>query len=418
MMNDHIHPNLSQPSLIYIKPFRSRAGFMLCIDHNETLKLPLESAIALLRDKIGQIYAVDAKRLRYFLNRNNSVFCIKTGKFIYSNEIIDESSFNTSAHRYFYSKYEYIEDINKIIPVCKHYEKMEKLISSIGFNQNWFKSRYYKLYGSMAIDVYKKIESNGIKIDRGPFSQHYKPKSECFSIRKDKIYSSYNLFTATGRPSNAFNGINFSAMNKEDGSRLSFVSSNDLLIEFDYSSYHLRILAQLIDYQFEEQDIHTHLGKNYYGKSELTPEEYHDSKALTFKLLYTDSMAKELQDIPFFKKVYEFKNQLWEKYKKNGFIESFISKRPIKNMDSKTQILPYILQNYETERNIMIISDLLNILEGRKTKLVLYNYDSFLFDYSRSDGKEILNEIKDILEQELYFTSCSFGKNYQDMKKI
>jgi hypothetical protein len=238
------------------------------------------------------------------------------------------------------------------------------------------------------------------------------------SVKSDKIYTQYNLFTSTGRPSNAFNGINFSAMNKEDGSRSSFVPSKDVLVEFDYSSYHLRILAYHIGYKFEEEDIHTHLAKFYYGTETVTSEQYAESKGLTFKLLYTDSISEELEDIPFFAKVKEFKKILWQTYKKQGFIESFLSKSPIKGITSKTQILPYVLQNYETERNILIINDLLKYLENKVTRLVLYNYDSFLFDYSKKDGKKTIEEIKDILEQDGYKTSCKFGYNYQEMKNI
>ena len=418
MMNDNSHPAISKPSLIYIRPFKSRAGFMLCINHAEAFSLPLSSVVSLLSDKASQIYAVDAKRLRYYLNKEEGVYCLKTGKYLYSGELIDESIYNTPAHRLLHHRYECKEDINKIIPIAKHYEKMEKMIDGIKFNDKWFVPKYYKLYGYMGIKVYQHIESAGIKIDNVAFISHYNPKCELMSVKSDNIYTSYNMFTATGRPSNAFNGINFSAMNKENGSRKSFIANNDLLVEFDYSSYHLRILAYLIGYEFEDKDIHTHIGKFYYEKEELTEAEYSESKSLTFKLLYTESAAADVDHIPFFRKVREFKNDQWEKYKKTGVVESFISKRPIKGLESKTQILPYILQNYETERNILIINDLLNFLANYKTKLVLYNYDSFLLDYSKADGTDILQQIQEILEQDSYYTSCSFGKNYQEMKKL
>ena len=38
------------------------------------------------------------------------------------------------------------------------------------------------------------------------------------------VFSEYNLFTSTGRPSNRFGGINFAALNKKDGSRERFIS--------------------------------------------------------------------------------------------------------------------------------------------------------------------------------------------------
>jgi hypothetical protein len=391
---------------------------MLCIDHTETFKLPLESALALIREKAGQIYAVDAKRLRHFLNRDNGLFCLKTGKFLHSGEIIDESAHNTAAHRFFYQRYECKENVNRLIPVAKHYEKMENLIDSIKFNAAWFKPKHYKLYGSMASSVYQRIESSGIKLNNVAFTQHYKPKCDVMSVKSDIIYTHYNMYTATGRPSDAFNGINFSAMKKDDGSRSSFIAGNDMLVEFDYSSYHLRILANIIGYSFEESDIHTHIGKFYFGTDQLSEDQYKESKSLTFKLLYTDAAAAEVDTIPFFKKVREFKNAQWDKFKKTGVVESFISKRPIRGLDTKTQILPYILQNYETERNVLVLNELLNFLADKKSKLVLYNYDSFLLDFSKKDGKNLLKQIKVIIEQDGYPTSCNYGSNYQDMNKL
>lgn len=416
--NDNCHPKLADISLIYIKPFRSRMGFMLSLDHTEAFSLPREAVDAFISDKLGNIYALDAKRLRYFTKRDNALYCLKMAQFLATGDLIDESKFNTTAHNFFCQKYEYRSDVNKIIPIAKHFEKYEKLIASIKINQAWFKPKYYKLYGEMAPRLFNSIESNGISIDNVVFISHYTPKGALMSVKSDKTYTQYNLYTATGRPSNAFNGINYGAMNKTDGSRKSFVYNNDRLVEFDYSSYHIRILAYIIGYKFEDEDIHTHLATYYFGTKDITRAQYEESKGLTFKLLYTDSVTEEIKDIPFFAKVKEFKDYLWNVYKKQGYIESFLSKRPIRGITFKTQVLPFILQNYETERNILVLNDIFKYLCDKKTKLVLYNYDSFLFDYSKEDGKQSLCDIQMILEQDGYKTSCKYGQNYQEMKNL
>ena len=36
-------------------------------------------------------------------------------------------------------------------------------------------------------------------------------------------------------------------------------------------------------------------------------------------------------------------------------------------------------------------------LKNKKTRLVLYIYDAFVFDVAKSDGREILNELQTIL---------------------
>jgi hypothetical protein len=66
----------------------------------------------------------------------------------------------------------------------------------------------------------------------------------------------------------------------------------------------------------------------------------------------------------------------------------------------------------------LVLNELLNFLADKKSKLVLYNYDSFLLDFSKKDGKNLLKQIKVIIEQDGYPTSCNYGSNYQDMNKL
>ena len=69
----------------------------------------------------------------------------------------------------------------------------------------------------------------------------------------------------------------------------------------------------------------------------------------------------------------------------------------------------------ETELNVKKILKVQDYLLNKNTKLVLYGYDSFLFDFSKQDGVETLKEIKRILEvktdvpgdTELYFYTKS-----------
>ena len=97
-----------------------------------------------------------------------------------------------------------------------------------------------------------------------------------------------------------------------------------------------------------------------------------------------------------------------------------------------------MIQAYETESNIKKILDIQDYLLGKtydckkkKTKLVLYGYDSFLFDFSNQDGVETLKEIKKILENDIpwlptnrvdykpyFMTKSKMGLNYGDMKDI
>ena len=90
-----------------------------------------------------------------------------------------------------------------------------------------------------------------------------------------------------------------------------------------------------------------------------------------------------------------------------------------------------MIQANETEINIKKILDIQYYLLGKKTKLVLYGYDSFLFDFSETDGVETLKAIKRILEDKIcwlpdnridyepyFMTKSKMGYNYGEMKDI
>jgi hypothetical protein len=413
--NDNWHLSLSSACLLYIRPLKSRAGFILPLSHNEGFIIHYEDILAVMNDKVGIFYAIDAKRFRYYYSTKKPVYCLKTAYYLKEGTAFSESSYDTTAHKFLCSRYDDIENINAVIPISKHYEKLENIVSALKSYLPVTKESYFDLYSNKANKVFYFIERLGIHVDESEMNSHFSLKIPKASFLDGSLYSSYNFFTSTGRPSNSFNGINFAALNKENNSRKTFIPRNDYYVEFDYSSYHLKILCNIIDYKFEDQDIHTHLAKFYFEKNNISPEEYSEAKQLTFKLLYTESNLDEIKSIPFFVKVKELKHLLWNKYKKDGKINSLYSGRPLKNIDSITQILPHILQNYETERNIDILSDIIYALKDKVTKLVLYCYDSFLFDFSKKDGKETLCLITDILERGGYKTSFKYGKNYKDL---
>ena len=85
---------------------------------------------------------------------------------------------------------------------------------------------------------------------------------------------------------------------------------------------------------------------------------------------------------------------------------------------NKNKLFNYLIQAYETESNIKTILELQKYLSNKTTKLVLYGYDSFLFDFSKEDGVDILKEIKDILERNGHMVKSKAGSNYGEMNNI
>ncbi len=78
-----------------------------------------------------------------------------------------------------------------------------------------------------------------------------------------------------------------------------------------------------------------------------------------------------------------------------------------------------MIQLMETENNIKILNKLQPKLKEYNSKLVLYNYDSFLFDFDTKDGLEFLNMVKQTIESDdKYPVKVSRGVNYHEMDDI
>jgi hypothetical protein len=419
LASDTVHPALSSVIAYLIKPSRSRTPFILPISHSETFSLSKEDVEGLIASKVAKVYTSDAKRTKYHLNLDCPVICLKTLQWLSDGTVLDDTKWNTTAHTFLYNKYPDKRDINKIVPICKHQEKWnnylydnKKLLASSIQNK-----KYFKFYNEMFTNTLLDLELAGIHIDADLLKQYYPEVNTAGMVYGDSLaYSHYNIHTSTGRPSNAFGGLNFGAMNKSDDSRSFITTQYTRLVEFDFNSYHPKMLCNLVGYEFEGSDIHSHLGRLYFDTDELTDQQYSESKNLTFKLLYTN--ADGYDHITFFQKVKAYKERLWKMYREKGYLEAIISKRPIIGIKSKTQILPYLLQSYETERNILLINEIQECLREKNTKLVLYSYDSFLLDFDANEGSAVLEDIEKILEVEDYKTSVAYGVNYSSMKKI
>jgi hypothetical protein len=154
------------------------------------------------------------------------------------------------------------------------------------------------------------------------------------------------------------------------------------------------------------------LGKQYFGKTVLSDEDYLNSKKLTFQQLYGGVDVENLE-ISFFKKTDEFIREMYKRFLINGYLETKVGKRiPFQKIDNHNpqKVFNYYLQALETETNVMVIKKINQLLEGSKTKLVLYTYDSFLFDLD-TEEESVLDEIKTILDG-IAPTEMSRNKTY------
>ena len=386
-LNDNFHPKLSETCLIYYKCPTSK-GYLFTINHSEAFKLSLQSVLDYLTKKHERIYTLDKKATKYLIGDSLPIIDVN----FMLPEALKEEVFNTTNHDHFYGKFFHMKNINSIIPISKHYEKQENIFDNIswclGLNPNEYLNDDYT-------DVFYNIEKQGIGFDEKLLKKYFEFNWSNYSVSDGRIYGYFNLYNTTTRPTNAFNNINFSALNNDNGARETFTPTNDYFAEFDYSAYHPRIIAKIIGYEWKT---------NPYDE---IPKE------VMFQNLY-GGIRKEHIHEPFFAKLNNYLDHKWDIFENDGELDLAMTKLPASRIENpnKNKILSYIIQSYETYYNVQTLKAVFDYLKDKQTKIVLYTYDSFLLDVSRKDGKKLLTDIKNILENLGFPTKMKTGDTY------
>ena len=388
------HPLENTLCAVYVKIIDGNEG-LLCFNHGETLKLSLEKVLTL--DKLGRKFVRDKKQLNHIVKLED-VVDVNLQYYMSKNEPLDWDELSTNTHDYFYRVMWKMKNTNRIIPILKHLELCREQVEIL---ERYFNLPIHEEYNDEIIDSLSFIESSGLRKD------------------DEMVYSEYNLFTSTGRPSNRFGGINFAALNKKDESRKPYTSrfQDGILVEIDYDAFHLRLIGHILDYQFPKGSVHEHMSE-FYGDV-----DYETSKSTSFQYLYGRIPQQVIDTNPFFSRVDKYIGKIWGKFKTQQFIESDIYNKRIykKNLSAmnRNKLFNYMIQLLETENNMKVMSELIPFLKDKQSKLILYSYDSFLFDFKLTDGLDFLKGVKEILEQDGVFpTKSSKGLNYHEMEDI
>lgn len=406
--SDNFHPKLSPLSLIYIHGLKDHKGYVLCIEHNESFCLSQQNIEEWILKNTGNIFVLNKKEALYWFNHPDKLYDI---------DFIERVDFVTNnvevpAVSYYYRTHTNYPTVNKIIPISKHYEESEKMFNVIlpVIRKYRAEDAVYAFNNGPLTRVFHEIESQGIKIDRQCFIDCYDEslKYPEFNISKGKIYSQYNLYTTTGRPSNSYNSINFAALNKNNGERSCYKPENDMFVEYDIQGYHPRLIGELIDFHFPKDKT------TYEYLATLLNVTVEEAKELTFKQLY-GGIWNEYINKPFFKDIGTFIDGMWDTYQYGGYYET--TNKTFRDLEDITpaKLLNYVVQSQETSTNVIILEKILDYLKDKKTKLVLYTYDAFLFDYSKEDGKQLLTELKDMIK---YPINIKQGNTYHGLEKI
>jgi hypothetical protein len=385
-----LHPAQNSISCIYIRPLQDHKGYLFPIFHTEVEEKLFEDEIFKIIKSLNKIYCRDKKELLHYFPLKQLI------------DITLQNPFTpqyTPAHEYLYRKYPNKQDVNVIVPIVKHYEYCEATFEEL---EHLIGNEVNEFFNHKASWVFYGIEQAGLTVEIPVFNDYFNQDTEGI------VYTQYNFKTLTSRPSNNFNGINFAALNKENGCRKSFIPRHDKLIEIDIRAYHPTLLSKLAGFDLGEQDIYSYLQDTFKVNTR------DDAKKLILQQMY-GGILPQYQHLDFFKQVQMYVDDMWDKFQYQGFIECPISKfkfhrDKLENMNPQ-KLLSYLLQSLESANNIVILWEMFKILKGKKTKLILYTYDSFLLDWDSTERNEI-KQILNVFKQQKLNISIKHGTSY------
>lgn len=398
------HPMNTEISFLYVR-FRDgesdqgdvKMDFIIPFNHNDCIIPEIDLSNSTQPKKVWN----EKGLLQTELGIQN-MYDLQTEFYFGKNKLLD---LDTSIEHLssFYTRNGLVDDIGKSIPIVLFNKIFRDFTNPIMDSLNTIVDSWVD---SEMIPLLSRIEENGIRVDIGKFFDRWPDHGK--QLKNDKIYTEYNPYTITSRPTNRHGGINFGALNKKDGTREVFIpSKGNTLLQFDYDAYHIRIIAKLIGYEIPHESGHQWLA-DMYGCS------YEESKGRTFQILY-GGVSEIDKRIPFFKKVDEFIQKLWRQINKDGFITTGKNRKIRKlwiDKPNAQKVFNYLLQSTETELNMEILKKL---YKNNIESLIMYSYDAFVFDIGEEDLKNNGTKIKEIIESNGFTVKGSFGSDYSKL---
>lgn len=400
--NDNYHPKLTEIVAVYIRPIISGGkGYIIPIHHDEGLNLNFEDVRKILK-AYKRVYVLNKKRTLYHYVGGTELIDLGLKEAMLQFDKL-ETDTSCKTYNWFYNRYGGLENLNQIIPLTKIYERCEELYNKVEKLIQEPEPEGFQFYNEIATKVYFMVEQSGLRVDKHGFSEFFKPLNEDYSLDGETVYTQYNLYNPTSRPTNSFNGVNFLAIPKGQEFRRCWKPQNDYFAELDFDGYHIRLVSEQIGYKLNLEDkAHLQLAKLWHGKDDISEVEYGKAKGLNFQIIY-GAIPDEYRGLEFTDKIQDYIDRLWEQFKKGGYVENPIShKRFTKNLKdmSAHKLMNYMVQSLETARNVVILHKVLHYLfkTGCKTKLELITYDSFLLDVAKGE-EEVVQKVKKIMEQ-------------------
>lgn len=313
----------------------------------------------------------------------------------YADEWIENEDFYPKAIQNFYQRFYHRRGLSHIIPMSKLLEYADGIIEYIKPYYKWDKmSDDCIAYCEDFVNAFYSIEKNPVPVNSETMEQNYM------------------WFTATSRPSNSWNTFNFSALNKNDGTRNQIHSrfSGGKLLQFDYDAFHIKLLAKILDYKFQK-----HPYEQIKEDLNLTIP-YDEIKTKVFQNIY-GTITDQFLHHSFFMNVQAVVDSLYDDYVKDDFIKSYFYGKRFRSITdpSPNKVFNYFLQSLETEYNVKKILAVQKLLESKKSILAMYMYDAFIFDV-HPDELTLATEIKGLFETDGMTVKCSIGETFGQME--
>lgn len=315
----------------------------------------------------------------------------------YTSDHINPKEFYPKGMETLANKFYKIEDLGYVIPLSKQFEWARKIAKYVmrvyienPIDQNCID------YCNDFINVFHEIEKNDILVGDETKKQNYM------------------WYTATGRPSNAWDGFNFSAMNKKDGSRDKIRSRFDSgkIVQFDYDAFHIKLLAKILDYQFQShpyEQIKDELGIDM---------DYEQFKGKVFQNIY-GTITPEFIEHPFFTTVQAMIDEMYSIYETDGVVKSWFYGKNFRDIQDATpnKVFNYVLQSLETEYNVRKIKSILPHLQNKKSVFMMYLYDAFVFDI-HPDEMNLIDTLQSAFETDNMSIKIYVGEDFGHIKQI
>jgi hypothetical protein len=391
------HPNNTHISFIFVRTQSDK--YILPQQHTDALSLSNEQIYGVL-NTIGEKWVFQKKKLlQSFTDVREGLNDVDTAYFLKHGETIDYSQPIQHLVAPFIHK-GYKEDIIQSIPILKLCEVIEPELKKC-WRQ---KSKTYNWYNDIFIPTLARIEQMGIRVDREKFIDRW-PQALKQVSSDNLVFTEYNPFTVTGRPSNRHGGVNYAALNKTDGSRECFVADG-IYLQMDYNAYHPRLIGKLIKFDMPEGNVHEWLAEQYGC-------DVNEGKGITFRLLY-GGIDDDFRQIPYLNAVADYIEELWMETQKRGFLQTPHRIIPLDWIEQPNpqKIFNYLLQAVETEMNVDKMKRILDYIEGSGITFDLYTYDSFLFDVPTDINKNLIKGLKEIIEDGGFPIKASWGLDY------